>query len=160
MSIFKFWVSWFSLGFLRLSLGGESSSDSSTTATTTTTNNVSSEDKRIVGGDGSVGVSGSGNSVIVTDSGAVQAALSMTGSVANKAIDGAHANVASVLSVLTDINKNNQASFDKTIALVGSTVDKTQDAFAKASEEVNGNRVLVGVGVIAIGLMAAKGAYK
>lgn len=160
MSIFKFWVSWFSLSFLRLSLGGDSSSDSSTTANTTTTNNISSEDKRIVGGDGSTAVSGSGNSVIVTDGGAVQAALTLSGNVATKAIDANAGSVASVLEALTTMGKNNQASFDKTLALVGTSVDKTQEAFKTATEEVNGNRVLVGLGVIAIGMIAAKGAYK
>ncbi|WP_284079386.1 hypothetical protein [Herbaspirillum aquaticum] len=160
MSVLKIWLGWFCAAFMPLYFGGESSSDSSTTATTTTTNNVSSEDKRIVGGDGSTAVSGSGNSVIVTDSGAVQAALSVSGAVANKAIDGAQANVASVLTALTTLGQNNQASFDKTIALVGTSVDKTQEAFKAATEEVNGNRALVAVGIIAIGMMAAKGAYK
>jgi len=160
MSVLKIWVGWFCAAFLPLYFGGESSSDSSTTANTSTTNNISSEDKRIVGGDGSTGVSGSGNTVVVTDNGAVQAALNLSGAVATKAIDANTGSVASVLDALTTMGKNNQASFDKTLALVGTSVEKTQDAFKTATEEVNGNRVLVGLGVIAIGMIAAKGAYK
>lgn len=158
MSVLKIWVGWFCAAFLPLYFGSDSNSDSSTTANTTTTTNVSSEDKRIVGGDGSTGVSGSGNSVIVTDSGAVQAALTLSGNVATKAIDANTGSVASVLEALTTLGKNNQASFDKTLTLVGSSVDKTQEAFKAATEEVNGNRVLVGLGVIAIGFAMAKGA--
>ncbi|MGL5181197.1 hypothetical protein [Herbaspirillum huttiense] len=160
MSVIKTWVGWFCAAFLPVYFGGDSSSDSSVKSTTNTTTNVSSEDKRIVGGDGSTGVSGSGNTVVVTDNGAVQAALNMSGAVVTKALDNGQANVNSVLSELHAMAQDNQTTFDKTLTLVGTAVDKTQDAFKVATEEVNGNRVLVAVGVIAMGLMFAKGAVK
>lgn len=139
----------------------DSNSDSSNKTETTTTNNTTYADKRNVASEGGVSVSGDGNNVTnsyqVTDLGAVQAALSLSGNVVTKALDNGQAQVNSVLSELHSMSQDNQATFDKTLALVGSAVDKTQEAFKVATEEVNGNRVLIGVGIITIGLMFAKG---
>ncbi|BEV15567.1 hypothetical protein HBDW_23550 [Herbaspirillum sp. DW155] len=146
----------------------DSNSDSSNKSDTTTTNNTTYADKRNVASEGAVAVSGDGNNVTnsysysykTTDLGAVQAGVTLAGNVATKALDLTTTGLASVLDAMKASATQNKEIFDQTLKLVGDTNTSTKDAYAKAAEEVNGNRVLVGMGVIAIGLALAKGAYK
>jgi hypothetical protein len=142
----------------------DSNSDSSNKTSTTTTNNTTYADKRNVASDGGVSVSGDGNTVMnsyqTTDLGAVQAGVTLAGNVATKALDLSTVGLAGVLDALKATAASNKDVFDQTIKLVGDNTKDAKEAFAKATEEVNGNRVLVGMGVIAIGFALAKGAYK
>jgi Zn-dependent alcohol dehydrogenase len=88
-------------------------------------------------------VSGNGNSVVMTDNGAVKQAIELAGT-----------STANIVDALKAMATANQASFDKTLALVGDNTEKTNAAFAKANEEVNGNRTLVIVGMVAVGMIA------
>ncbi|ADJ63866.1 hypothetical protein Hsero_2367 [Herbaspirillum seropedicae SmR1] len=143
MSILKIWVRWFCAAWMPIYFGGDSSSDSSTRTETKTTNNTTTEDRRVVGGDNSLGVSGNGNSVVMTDNGAVKQAIELAGTSSVHIVDALKAMATA-----------NQASFEKTLALVGDNTEKTNAAFAKANEEVNGNRTLVIVGMVAVGMIA------
>ncbi|AYR24545.1 hypothetical protein [Herbaspirillum rubrisubalbicans] len=142
----------------------DSNSDSSNKSETTTTNNTTYEDKRNVASEGAVAVSGDGNTVTnsyqTTDLGAVQAGVTLAGNVATKALDLTNTGLAGVLDAMKASATANKEIFDQTLKLVGDNTKDTKEAFVKATEEVNGNRVLVGMGVIAIGFALAKGAYK
>lgn len=139
----------------------DSNSDSSNTTQTTTTNNTTYADKRNVASEGAVAVSGDGNTIVnhAVDYGSVQAAITMAGNVSTKALDQTTAGLAGVLDLMKQSAASNSDMFNQTLKLIGANTDSTKEAFAKATEEVNGNRVLVGMGVIAIGLIASKGAF-
>jgi hypothetical protein len=86
--------------------------------------------------------------------------VTLAGNVATKALDLTNTGLAGVLDAMKASATANKEIFDQTLKLVGDTNTATKDAFAKATEEVNGNRVLVGMGVIAIGFALAKGMNK
>ena len=143
MSFVKIWFGWLFALCVPFYFGGESSSDSSTRTETKTTNNTTTEDRRVVGGDASVGVSGNGNQVVVTDNGAVKQAIELAGTSAQSVVDAIKA-----------LATSNQSTFEKKLTMVGDNADKTNKAFQTANEEVNGNRTLVIVGMVAVGMIA------
>ncbi len=155
MSFLKIWKAWLCAGFLPLFFGGESSSDSSTRTESTINNTTNYADKRIVGGDGSLGVSGNGNSVVMTDSGAVNAAIDLAGKVSTKALDTTSTGISGVIDALKTVAASNKDTFEQSLKLIGTNADATNAAFQKANEEVNGNRVLVVVGMIVVGYVVA-----
>jgi len=155
MSFTKIWKAWLCAAFLPLLFGGESSSDSSTRTESTVNNTTNYADKRIVGGDGALAVSGNGNSVVMTDAGAVNAAIDLAGKVSGKALDTTATGIAGIIDALKAAATANQATFEKSLKLIGDNADATNSAFQKANEEVNGNRVLVVVGMIVVGYVIA-----
>ena len=138
--------------------GGESESDSSTQTTSNTTNQTSYADKRNVASEGAVSVSGDHNTIsnTSTDFGSVGAALKGMGDISSKALDLSGVSISGALDSLKQQAAANASSLDKMLAFAGGNVDKMQDAFKTAQEEINGNRVLVLVGMVAVGMIAFK----
>ncbi len=115
----------------------ESSSSSSSNQTTT---NV---DKRLVGGEGSIGISGDNSSVTLVDAGAVSASFGFAREALKNAIQVAASSATETADTAT------------------AALDKVKDAYseAKAGEQ----KVLVGVGVIVVGVIAVaalRGGFK
>lgn len=115
MSFIKIWKAWLCAGFLPLFFGGESSSDSSTRTESTVNNTTNYADKRIVGGDGSLAVSGNGNSVVMTDAGAVNAAIDLAGKVSGKALDTTVIGISGVIDALKTVAASNKDTFEQSL---------------------------------------------
>ena len=128
-------------GIARPCLGGSSSS-SSAQSTTTTTNNV---DKRAVADSGSTiaTVDGNGNTVTMTDNGAVNAALNANSTNLDHLL-------ATADHLLTQQQSAIQTSADLTRTLAGTAAG----AYSDAANQASGNKQLILAAIAVVGVVA------
>lgn len=130
---------------------GGSSSSSTTTQTTSTTTNV---DKRMVAGDGSVGVSSDQSTVNVTmlDEGAVDKAISLVRDAGVGALDAYKSLLATTLALEAKNADSIQANTTLANALLETTETTTAtaaDAEARAKALKTGGLVIAGIAALA-----------
>lgn len=128
--------------------GGDSSSASTTQSTTNNT------DKRQVLDGGAVGVSNDGGGTIslaLTDQGAVRGGLDT----ANRALASNATNFEHLLSAADALYSKTQSSLDANVKLAGTLAGTAQTAYADAANQASGNKSLIMVAIVVVGVVAA-----
>lgn len=132
-------------------LGGGGGSSSSSTSTNTVTNNT---DKRVVADGGSTvaSIDGNGNSLTLTDSGAVKAGASL----GLAAIGANSTNLDHLLATADHLISQQQNGMQASIDLTKSLAGTAQTAYADAANQASGNKQLILAAMAVVAVVAFK----